>query len=230
MSTQAPLPQPPSAEPQPTVASPASSRGGRSRWLTLAVAIGAVALVTALGIWLVARMRPPELHGTVLQAPDQAADFVLTGTDGQPVHLRDLEGKWTALYFGYTFCPDVCPTTLADLDAMIEQLGNRADNMQVAFVSVDPARDTPQRIGEYLAYFNPEFIGLTGDEAAVNAAATQFGVFYAQREVEGASGYLVDHTSTVVLLDPDGRMRMVFPYGVSGHDMAADVRYMMRRS
>ncbi len=219
-------PQPPPEAPRPTPA----ARGGRSRWLTLAIALGAVALVVALGSWLVTRMRAPELHGTVLQAPDAISDVTLIGTDNQPVRLSDLQGKWAALYFGYTFCPDVCPTTLADLDAMVEQLGNRADDIQVAFVSIDPARDTPERMAQYLAYFNPSFLGLTGDAQSINAAATQFGVFYEAREVEGASGYLMDHTSTVVLVDPEGRARMVFPYGVSGKDMADDVRYMMRRS
>ncbi|MGL4650383.1 MAG: SCO family protein, partial [Caldilineaceae bacterium] len=143
--------------------------------------------------------------------------------------LSDLRGKWTALYFGYTFCPDVCPTTLADLNVMMGELGGRADEVQVAFVTLDPERDTPERLRAYLSAFNPAFVGMTGSTAEVDATATQFGVFHEQRQVEGASGYLVDHTSTVIVLDPEGRMRIVFPYGVKGADMAQDLIYFIRR-
>jgi len=143
--------------------------------------------------------------------------------------LRDVQGKWTLLYFGYTFCPDVCPTTLADLKAMNTALGDKADKAQVVFVTLYPARDTPERLDAYLNAFDPSFMGLTGTPAAIDAAATEFGVYYQKREVEGAGGYLVDHTSTVSVLDPKGRLRMVFPYGVAGADIAADLKYLMRR-
>jgi protein SCO1/2 len=207
----------------------APASGAAPRWLRYVIGAVAVVAVLAIAFWIIGRMRPPEMRGTVLQAPDAAADFVLTGGDGQPVHLSDFEGKWTLLYFGYTFCPDVCPTTLADLNVMMRELGNRADDVQVIMVSVDPERDSPARLNEYLSYFNPSFVGLTGDVVDIEAAATQFGVYYAKRETEGASGYLVDHTSTVAAIDPQGRMRIVFPYGVSGEDMAADLEYLMRR-
>jgi protein SCO1/2 len=222
----APVSQSQDAGDQPVRNAPPARRPLWQRLLLLLVVVGAVA---AFGVWLVGRLRPPELHSTVLQAPELPADFVLTGSDGNPVHLSDLQGKWTALYFGYSFCPDVCPTTLADLNVMMQALGNRADDAQVAFVSLDPERDTPQRMADYLAYFNPAFIGLTGDAQAVDQAATQFGVYYEQRDVGGASGYLIDHTSTVIVLDPEGRMRLVFPYGVKGEDMASDLLYFMRR-
>lgn len=215
--------------PAPAPASTMGTTGVRPAWQKALVALLAVVLPAALGIWLVGRLRPPELHGTVMQTSEAAADFTLTGTDGQPVSLSDLRGKWTALYFGYSFCPDVCPTTLADLNSMTNALGRRADDMQVVFISLDPKRDTPERVGKYVSFFNPSFKGMTGSTETVDAAATQFGIFHEQRQVEGASGYLIDHTSTVLVLDPDGRMRIVFPYGVSGADMAADLLYFMRR-
>jgi protein SCO1/2 len=198
----------------------------RNRIIFVVLGIFAVIIVAFLAIsWL----RPPEFHGTLLQSPDLPADFTLINEQGEEVHLRDLRGKWTLLYFGYTFCPDVCPTTLADLRAMNVALGNKADNAQVVFVSLDPERDTPERMAAYTDAFDPSFIGLTGSPAAIDAAATQFGVFYEKHEAEGASGYLIDHTSTVSLLDPKGYVRMVFPYGVPGEDIAADLAYFMRR-
>lgn len=174
-------------------------------------------------------LRPPELHGTVLQAPDLPSDFTLINQRGETVHLRDLQGKWTLLYFGYTFCPDVCPTTLADLKAMKAALGDKADKAQVVFVSLDPARDTPERLDAYMNAFDPSFIGLTGTPEAIDAAATEFGVFYEKHAAEGASGYLIDHTATVNVVDPKGYLRMVIPYGVAGADIAADLQYFMRR-
>ncbi len=198
----------------------------RNRILYLVVAIVAVVVVGFLALqWL----RPPVLHGTVLQSPDLPTDFTLINAQGEEVHLRDLQGKWTLLYFGYTFCPDVCPTTLADLRSMNVALGDKADKVQVVFVSLDPERDTPERMGAYTAAFDPTFIGLTGSLDAVDAAATEFGVFYEKHESAGASGYLVDHTSTVSLIDPDGYLRMVIPYGVPGADIASDLQYFMRR-
>ncbi len=208
-------------------ATPATAKPSRRLLLPL---LGlAIVLAGALGVWLIIRQRPPQMHGTVLQSPEVSANFTLTATDGSPLSLSDLSGKWTALYFGYSFCPDVCPTTLSDLTAATDALGKKAEELNVVFVSLDPARDTPERMGQYLAYFNPAFIGLTGDPKAINAVATQFGVFYEVHEAEGASGYLVDHTSTVIVLDPEGRIRIVFPYGTSGADMAADLAWFMQR-
>ena len=188
-----------------------------------------IAAIIMLGVLAVYWLRPPVLHGTVLQAPDLPADFTLINEQGQETQLRDFQGKWTLLYFGYTFCPDVCPTTLADLRTMNVALGDKADDAQVVFVSLDPARDTPERMAAYTDAFDPTFMGLTGSPEAIDAAATGFGVFYQKHEVEGASGYLIDHTSTVALIDPKGYVRMIFPYGTPGADIAADLKYFMRR-
>ena len=192
---------------------------------------GVLGIVTViiLGVLALSWLRPPELHGTLLQSPDLPADFALINAQGEEVHLRDLQGKWTLLYFGYTFCPDVCPTTLAYLRAMNVALGDKADKAQVVFVTLDPERDTPERMGAYTSAFDPSFMGLTGSTEAVDAAATAFGIFYQKHEAEGASGYLIDHTSTISLIDPQGYVRMVIPYGVPGEDIAADLKYFMRR-
>ena len=110
---------------------------------------------------------------------------------------------------------------------MMRELGDDADDVQVIMISVDPERDTPERLGEYVRYFHPDFIGLTGTEDEISQAATPLGIYFAKQEVEGASGYLMDHTATVLLIDKDGLARLIWPYGTSGEDMAADVRYFL---
>lgn len=192
-------------------------------------AILGIATLIILAVLATQWLRPPELHGTLLQSSDLPTDFALTNEHGETVHLRDLQGKWTLLYFGYTFCPDVCPTTLADLKTMKSALGSKADKAQVVFVTLDPERDTPERLNTYLSAFDPGFIGLTGSVADIDAAATEFGIFHQKHATEGAAGYLVDHTSTVSLIDPKGYVRMVIPYGVAGADIAADLKWFMRR-
>jgi protein SCO1/2 len=183
-----------------------------------------IVVVLMLGWW---QLRPVVLHGVELRPTDPVGDFQLMGSAGSPVRLSDFRGKWTALYFGYTFCPDVCPTTLSDLTVMLHELGNQRDDVQVLMVTVDPERDTPERLAAYLRFFDPSFIGLSGSPDEIDATATKFGVFY-ERQPGRGEDYLVNHTSTVILMDPQGRMRVVYPYGVSGNDMAADLRALMR--
>ena len=190
----------------------------------IAVIFTLLLVVMALGWWF----RPVTLHGTELQSSNPMADFELVGNDGTPVRLSDFRGKWTVIYFGYTFCPDVCPTTLGDLSQMMQALDDKRDNVQVLMVTVDPERDTPERLGQYLPYFDPSFIGLTGEAEQIEAAASQFGVFY-EKEPGSVQDYLISHTSTVAVIDPEGTMRIVYPYGVSGNDIAADLRYFIRR-
>lgn len=204
---------------------PASNRMRRILWIVLGLLV--VLSVAMFALW---RLRPPELHGAVLQSPDKATDFTLTASTGEPMSLSDLEGKHVLLFFGYTFCPDVCPTTLADMSKMADALGDKKmEDVQVVFVSVDPERDTPERLDGYLDFFDQRFLGMTGTLEEIIAAGTQFGVFFERHEGTPATGYLIDHTSIVTLIGPDGHVRMVFPYGTAGEDIAADVAYMMRR-
>jgi len=189
--------------------------------------LGTLVVLALIGfaIWWV---RPPEMHGVVLQSPQRLTDFTLDGSTGEPVSLSDFRGKPVLIYFGYTFCPDVCPTTLNDLTDTMEALGKKADDVQVIMVSVDPERDTPEQLASYLKYFDPRFIGMTGAKEDIDAAATQFGVFYEAHEGTAATGYLVDHTSTVALVDEDGYLREIFSFDTPGEDIAADVAYWLR--
>ncbi len=172
-------------------------------------------------------VKPYEFHGMVLQ-PSDPVDFTLTAHTGEKVSLSDFRGKYVILYFGYTFCPDVCPLTLAELSQAMKILGDKAENVQVIMVTVDPERDTPERLANYVPSFHPSFIGLTGSLDEIAKAATPLGIFYAKNEVEGASGYLMDHTASVTLLDPEGRVRLIWPFGTPPEDVAADLEYMMR--
>lgn len=190
----------------------------------------AVVLALLLGglLWWV---WPPQLHGVVLQSPRPTADFTLETSAGAPMSLSDLRGKHVLVYFGYTYCPDVCPVTLNDLADMANTLGaNAMDEVRVLFVSVDPRRDTPEHLASYLPHFHPDFLGMTGTIEDIQPVASQFGIFFEAQEGSPETGYLVDHSSAVTLVDPQGRMRMVFPYGVSGEEMAADLQYFIRRS
>jgi protein SCO1 len=145
--------------------------------------------------------------------------------------LSDFRGQYVLLYFGYTYCPDVCPLTLNDLADMGRELGERRmEAVQVILVSVDPERDTPEHLASYLPHFHPDFLGMTGTVQEIQPVASQFGIYFESHGGAGESGYLVDHTSSVTLIDPQGRVRMVFPYGVSGSEMAQDLQYLMRSS
>jgi protein SCO1/2 len=173
--------------------------------------------------------KPYTFHGMVLQSPEPAANFTLTSHLGQPVSLSDFKGQLVLLYFGYTTCPDVCPTTLAELKQARQLLGKRSDEVQVLMVTVDPERDTVPVLADYMTHFDPSFIGLTGTPEEIAEIATYYGVFYERKESESALGYLVDHTATVMVVDRDGYLRMIYPYGTKFEDITADLDYMLKR-
>jgi protein SCO1/2 len=192
--------------------------------------IGAILLGLVIGAALLwtgrAWFRPYDFHGFPIQSPELAADFTLESSTGQPMRLSDLRGKYVLLFFGYTSCPDVCPLTLANLAQTRALLGDQQDEMQVVLISVDPVRDTPQRMADYLSLFDPSFLGMTGMPEAIQAVATQFGIFFAQHALDQAT--FVDHTSTITVIDPDGYVRLLFPSQTSSADMAADLLYLMK--
>ena len=191
---------------------------------------GALLLALILAVGAVWWNTPPEMHGILLQSPRVADDFTLQGSTGAPVSLNDLRGKYVVVFFGYTFCPDVCPITLNELQRLAQTLGpTRMQEVQVVMISVDPERDTPEQLASYLRYFDPSFLGLTGTVPEIQAVAAPFGIFFERHEGSVNTGYLVDHTSSVTVIDPEGYVRMIFPHGVSGEDMAQDLLSLMRR-
>jgi protein SCO1/2 len=155
--------------------------------------------------------------------------FTLTDQDGRPVDQSVLKYKWTAVFFGYTYCPDVCPTTLQTLGAAREALGPRAKDFQVVFITVDPERDTPKALKSYLssAAFPRGTIGLTGTPDQIAAVAKAYGVYY-QKEGAG-SGYSVDHSSAIYLMNPKGQFDGVIAFGLSPDETRDQILKAMRQ-
>jgi len=196
--------------------------------LRIGLIVLGVILLFALGGWWVFRQRPYSYHGETVEPPAPATDFTLTGPDGKTFSLSDFRGKLVALYFGYTSCPDVCPTTMAALAQAMQELGSQADEVQVILVTVDPERDTPDRLNTYVTAFDPRFIGLTGTPDQIASAARPFGVLYKKQAGSSAPSYLVDHTATTTVIDKDGRVRLIWPYGTPPDELAADLDYLLR--
>jgi len=200
--------------------------------ISLRVRLLLIGLMVVIGLgsaaWLVVRLWPYRYHGLLLEPATPVADFALTGPEGRPVRLSDFRGKVTVLYFGYTYCPDVCPTTLAELARALQRVGRRADQVQVIMITVDPERDTPEILARYLAHFDARFLGLSGTAAEIAAAATPLGIYFAKHEGTAATGYLVDHTATVAVIDRDGYLRLVFPFGTPGEDIASDLIHLLK--
>lgn len=212
----------------PPTSNQSKRRVGPLFWVGLALLF----LLAALAAYITFTGRlpwgPPNFNGLELESAEPLPDFTLTSSNGEPLSLSDLRGKVVLIYFGYTYCPDACPTTLAQLKKVPAALGDRADEVQVVMVTVDPRRDTPEVLRDYLAAFDPSFIGLTGTEEEIRAAASPFGIYFAAHEGTAASGYLVDHTTSVTAIDKVGTMRLVFPYETPGEDIAEDVRHLVR--
>jgi protein SCO1/2 len=172
-------------------------------------------------------LTPPELHGTFVQEDWATTDFTLQAAGNQTVSLGDFRGKLVLLYFGYTHCPDICPTTLADAKVAMQELGAQAADIQLVMVSVDPERDSPEILAEYVQRFDPRFLGVTGTLDEVTAAATAYGATFFKEAGSEATGYLVAHSTQLLVLDREGHVRHIFPFGVTGEDMAADLRYLL---
>ena len=215
------------AGPNTGEAPPAPVRGRRRLAWFLVGAVALILLIAAGFNWLRGATAAPQ-YGIVIDAAEPAADFTLDSSLGRPVTLSEFRGQPVLLYFGYTTCPDVCPTTLTDLRLALQELGDERDKVQVLFVSVDPERDTAERLGQYLPYFDSSIIGLTGPLPEIEAIASRFGVFFQKNTANSAAQYLVDHTSAVLLLDADGVLRLMFPYGTTGQQLASDTRMFIR--
>lgn len=197
----------------------------------LAVTLAIIALLVSAVVafaWGRFGNEPVTYHGTFLEPAGPQADFTLIGPDEQQVHLSDYRDKIVVMYFGYTNCPDFCPGTLSKLARVREKLGDRANDVQVMMISVDPERDTPERLKTYMTQFDESFIGLTGDEETLTQVAADFGIFYQIAEEEDtASGYLVDHTTTVVVLDREGRQRLFWNWDLTVEEIFSDLENML---
>jgi len=193
----------------------------------LLAAVAGLALAAVAWFVVLPRFQPHVFTGTVIQSQTPAPKVDLITSTGQRASLSDFEDQVLVLYFGYTFCPDVCPTTLSGLKKAVDRLGSAADDVQVIMVSVDPERDSPEILGEYLSYFDPRFLGMTGSQEEIASVATVYGVFYQAEEGSVDTGYLVSHTARLMIVDRDGYLKLVMPGDATPDQIAADLDYLL---
>jgi protein SCO1/2 len=172
----------------------------------------------------------PKFRSTDITGADFGRELALTGHDGKPRALADFRGKVVVLFFGYTHCPDICPTTLVDMAAVMKQLGTDAARVQVLFVTVDPERDTPEVLAKYVPAFDPAFLGLSGDPAATQRAAKEFKIFYEKRPGGAPGAYTVDHSGQSYVLDTQGRLRLFVRQDRIAQDLAEDLRALLKEN
>jgi protein SCO1/2 len=189
---------------------------------------GAIAAFLLLALPCAAAESP--FRTGVLEPPSPAQDFTLRTDEGKPFRLHDWLGSVVLLYFGYTSCPDVCPTTLAEFAQVKKQLGSLAQWLRVALVTVDPERDTPKRLRVYTRTFDSAFVGLTGKRATLFSVWKAYGVYVQSHRVPGSSvGYVVDHSATTFVIDANGNLRLAIPFGTSVEDIRHDLQLLLTR-
>jgi protein SCO1/2 len=168
----------------------------------------------------------PKFKSTDITGAEYGRTLELTDHAGQPRRLEDFRGKAVVLFFGFTHCPDVCPTTLADTAQALKLLGADAQRVQVLMVTVDPERDTPEALAKYVTAFDPRFLGLRGDLAATQRAAKEFKVYFEKRK--SGDGYSVDHSGQSYVIDPQGRLRLLVRPDRISADLADDLRVVLK--
>jgi protein SCO1/2 len=170
----------------------------------------------------------PKFKSTDITGVEYGRALALRDHDGKPRTLEDFQGKAVVLFFGFTHCPDVCPTTLAEVAQALKELGADAERVQVLLVTVDPERDTAQALRTYVTAFDPRFLGLRGDAAETQAVAKEFKIYYEKRKA--GDTYTVDHSGQLYVLDTKGRLRLLVRPERLGSDLPADLRTLLKES
>ncbi len=170
---------------------------------------------------------PPVFNNVDITGAQFARDFALTDHTGKPRTLADFKGKVVYLFFGFTQCPDVCPTTMVEMASVLKALGPQADKVQVLFVTVDPERDTRELLAQYVPAFHPSFIGLFGDAAATAKVAKEFKVFYAKSSGATPESYSMDHTAGSYVFDQQGKVRLFISHGKGAAPIAQDIKLLL---
>mgnify|MGYP001583633018 FL=1 len=215
-------------------------RMGRAWFVKFVQFVAKPVVLLALAIGLAAcNSQPYTFHGTLLEPPSPAADFALTDQNGAAFRLSEQTGKVALLYFGYTYCPDVCPATLAQFKRIKSELEQEAERVVFALVMVDPERDTPERLREYLAAFDPAFTGLTGAMGEMESVWQGYGVYQERQQLledttgthtgDHATGsYAVDHTARIFTVDTGGNLRVIYSLDAAIPDLASDIRQLLK--
>ena len=196
--------------------------------LSIYIGLAVVAMIT--GLWGWKNLPLPQMFGWQISTPSSQPDiggaFSLTDQTGKTVTDADLRGRYMLVFFGYTYCPDVCPTALQTMTDALDMLGTLAKRVQPVFISVDPQRDTPQVLQSYVENFHPSLIGLTGTPDQIKAVARVYRIYFAKVKEEGAGedNYLMNHSAIVYLMGPDGKFVTHFTHGTTPQEMAAKMR------
>ncbi len=169
----------------------------------------------------------PQFSGIDITGADYGKALKLTDHTGKPRSLDDFKDKVTLVFFGFTHCPEVCPTTLRDLASLLKQLGGDAEKVQVLFVTLDPERDTQELLAKYVPSFHPNILALRGDDAAIKAAAQSFHVFYEKRPGSTPQNYTIEHFTGTFVFDRDGKLRLLMNYGIGIDKMLHDVKLLL---
>ncbi len=188
-----------------------------------------VAAMVACAVALAACSREgPSFKASDVTGVDFGRDFALTDHTGKARTLADFRGKAVLIFFGYTQCPDVCPTTLATLAEAMRELGPDADRVQVLFVTIDPERDTQELLAHYVPAFDRRFLGLYGDAAATERVAKEFKILYQKQPGSTPGSYTMDHSAGVYIFDPQGRLRLYASHGQGPEVFVHDLRELLR--
>ncbi len=171
--------------------------------------------------------KAPELVGTDITGADFAQSFQLTDHTGKPRTLQDFKGKLVVLFFGYTHCPDVCPTTMLDMASALKLMGDRAKEVQVLFVTLDPERDTQQVLAQFVPSFDASFLGLYGTAAQIADTAKNFKIFYAKQQEPGQTAYTIDHSAGSYVFDKQGKIRVYLKHGQKPAEIASDLGQLL---
>ena len=200
----------------------------RRRALLAGAALAAMSAVALTGCdRLSGHSAAPSFHSTDITGAEFARQFTLPDADGKMHSLADWKGKAVVVFFGYTQCPDFCPTTLAQLAAIRKSLGAEGDRVQVVFITVDPERDTPAVLKAYVSNFGPGVIGLRGTPEQIAQVAKEFKVFYAKVPGAAPGSYTVDHSAASYVFDPEGRVRLYVQYGADSKAVASDLKLLL---
>ena len=191
------------------------------------VVLAALAALAATGCDKLLPGSTTPFNGVDITGSDLGPDFRLTDHNGKERTLADFRGKVVALFFGYTHCPDVCPTTLSDMANALQSLGPDAPRVQVLFATLDPKRDTAELLKNYVPAFNPTFLGLRGDAAAQAKVTKDFKIYAAERPGKTPESYTVDHSAQTLVFDTRGKLRLMLPYGTPGDKIASDFRILL---
>ncbi len=186
-------------------------------------------LIAAAALAVAACSAPsaPEFRNTDITGANYGRSFALTDHNGTPRSLSDFRGKVVTLFFGFTQCPDVCPTSLATMSEVMVQLGEDSERVQALFITVDPERDTQALLSHYVPVFDPRFLGLYGTMAQTEEVAKEFRVFFRKSGNTDGMNYSIDHSAGTYVFDPEGRLRLYVRHGRSADDIAADIRLLL---